>query len=126
MTTTPQEDYKVLNKNSKRTTLHEDTRRSPEFSSTTFNNFQNPIDLTKEIKYFKVLVDVDDQYRSNLIRTLERVNKGYLNLVYSLIKGHILLTNLELEKQFKDKKEGAEEKRDQKIKDRERLNDFSE
>ena len=129
------------------TTLHAEQTARTEISKFTelenlekLHHFSNPIDLTKEIKYFKILVDVDDQYRSNLIRTLEKVNQGYLNLVYGLIKSHILLTNLEHKKEFQDfrsRKQGGNagqdseavdprEVRRQAISDRERDEDFKE
>ena len=123
MTTVQQNGFET--KEFTTTTLHGDTTRRTDISKLPISNFQemtNPIDLTKEIKYFKILVDVDDEYRSNLIRTLEKVNKGYINLVYSLIKGHVLLTNLEQEKEYSDRKKGKVNVKS--IEDRERVYDF--
>ena len=58
----------------------------------TFSKLDEPIDLSKEIKYFKILFEVDDKYRSNLIKVIEAINTGYLNFIYALIKSHILMS----------------------------------
>lgn len=56
------------------------------------DRFSKPIDLTKEIKYFKILVEVDDLHRTSIIGLLEAVNTGHANLVHSILKSSILMS----------------------------------
>ena len=85
---------------SPKTSIHMRPGDSKRLGGGSFNKYSDsdrhsrPIDLTKEIKYFKVLVDVEDTHRAGLISLLEYVNQGHANLVHSLIKSCILMSNL--------------------------------